>query len=131
MDRLGSEHVFIVHGEDGLDEFSTTAGTRVTELKSGDMLTKTYTTEKVGFEGASPADLAGGDSIENASIINGILAGEKGPNRDISILNAGLAIVAAGKETSIADGIATAQQSIDSGAALAKFEALVNFSAEA
>ncbi|MEI7435680.1 MAG: anthranilate phosphoribosyltransferase [bacterium] len=113
--RLGSRRVFVVHGHDGMDEITTTARTRVSELHSGRI--KTYDLDPLEFfdELASPADLAGGVPTENAGIIRRILAGEKGPRRNIVCLNAAAGLVAGGKAETLHAGLKLAEAALDSG----------------
>jgi anthranilate phosphoribosyltransferase len=127
LKELGTVRAFVVHGEDGLDELSTTGPSRVAELKDGRIRTGTVTPEEFGLPRAALADLRGGSAVDNAEIIRRILAGERGPKRDIVVLNAGAAIAAGGKAASIADGLALATQSIDSGAARERLDRLVAF----
>jgi anthranilate phosphoribosyltransferase len=131
LKELGTVRAFVVHGDDGLDELTTTGESRVAELKDGWMRTYTLRPEDVGLPRAALADLQGGGAADNAEIIRRILAGERGPKRDIVLLNAGAAIAAGGKAPDIAAGIAVAQQAIDSGAAREKLERLVEFSQSA
>lgn len=126
--QLGSEHIFIVHGEDGLDEFTLCAPTRLTELIQGKITTRTVSPEDFGFQRAARSELVGGDKIENARILKEILSGKTGPRRDVAVLNAALAIFCGGRAYSIESGIQLAQQSIDSGLALEKLHQLVAFS---
>lgn len=127
---LGAKRAFVVHGHDGLDEISVCAPTRISELKNG--LIRTYDIRPEQFFGtlADSADLKGGSPAENAAITLGILKGAKGPRRDIVLLNAAAALVAAGKATEFQDGIRLAETSIDGGPALAKLEALIRFTRE-
>lgn len=127
---LGTKRAFIVHGHDGLDEISVCAPTRISELK--DDLIRTYNITPEHFFGgkANPKDLAGGDSEENAEITRKILAGEKGPKRNVVVLNASAALVAAGKAKDFKEGISLAQTSIDSGAAALKLEKLARYTQE-
>lgn len=124
LNNLGTKHAFVVRGEDGLDEITLTTETRVTELKDGSIKTYHITPEEFGFDRCAPEDLTGGESTENAEIILKIFNGEKGPKRDIVLLNSAAAICAAGKVGSIAEGIAVAHGAIDSGEALEKLEQL-------
>lgn len=123
--NLGSEHAFVVRGEDGLDEITLTTETKVTELKSGTLRTYRIKPEDFGFKRCRPEDLKGGDPEKNAEIILGILKGKKGPQQDIVLLNAAAAIAAGGMANSIEEGIAAARGSIDSGAALEKLNKLM------
>ncbi|HAO92394.1 MAG TPA: anthranilate phosphoribosyltransferase [Deltaproteobacteria bacterium] len=118
--NLGSVHAFVVRGEDGLDEITLTKETRVTELKDGNIKTYHIKPEDFGFERCAPEALKGGDPGENARIIMDVLEGRKGPARDVVLLNSAAAITAGGKAGTIAEGIALAHGSIDSGAALEK-----------
>ncbi|MBI4949982.1 MAG: anthranilate phosphoribosyltransferase [Deltaproteobacteria bacterium] len=118
--NLGSVHAFVVRGEDGLDEITLTKETRVTELKDGNIKTYHIKPEDFGFERCAPEALKGGDPGENARIITDVLEGRKGPARDVVLLNSAAAITAGGKAGTIAEGIALAHGSIDSGAALEK-----------
>lgn len=126
--KLGSIHAFVVRGEDGLDEITLTAETRVTELKDSSIRTYHIKPEDFGFERCRPKDLKGGDPDENAETILGVLKGKKGPAREIVILNAAAAITAAGISRSIAEGVAAARGAIDSGEALGKLEKLKEIS---
>ena len=124
LKNLGTQHAFVVHGNDGLDEITTTTTTRVSELANGDVKTYTLDPTTFGIPKAEPASLLGGTPEENAEITSNILKGEKGPQRDIVLLNAAAAIVAGGKAGSIETGLELAANSIDSGSALDKLEAL-------
>ncbi|MBI5894232.1 MAG: anthranilate phosphoribosyltransferase, partial [Deltaproteobacteria bacterium] len=115
---------FIVHGEDGLDEITLTASTKVTELKKGQIKTYHIKPEDFGFERCKPEDLKGGDPEENAKIILDIFKGKKSPKRDVVILNSAFAIIAGGLAKTIKEGIAIARGAIDSGAALEKLNKL-------
>ena len=130
LKELGSEHIFIIHGEDGLDEFSICAHTRITELVDGTVKTRQLSPEELGFQRARRSDLSGGDSKVNAEILKQILDGEAGPKRDVAVLNAGLAIACSGKVDSIETGISHANKAIDSGRARGKLDELVKFSSE-
>jgi len=121
---LGAERALVIHGEDGMDEISLCATTQISEVKDGTIRTFTLTPEAVGFRRASLEDLRGGPPEENAKISVGILQGERGPRRDIVLLNAGAALVAAGIAETIKDGVARAAESIDSGSAYGKLEAV-------
>jgi len=128
LQNLGSEHALVVHGEDGLDEATTTAATFVAELKAGKVETYTINPGDFSIDMAKPDDLKGEDASCNAKIALSILGGEKGPKRDIVILNSALAIYAANAAGSIEEGVKKAQESIDSGAAKKKLELLVEAS---
>lgn len=125
---LGCEHGFVVHGTDGLDEISTTADTLVWEIRRGEVVPRTLTPEQFGVGRASLAELAGGDPAENARIARSVLEGEKGPRRDVVLVNAAAALVAAGSAEDFVSAMELAARSIDSGAALARLESLKAFS---
>ena len=124
---LGAKSAFVVHGHDGLDEISVCAPTRVSQLEN-DMI-RTYDIYPEQYFGrlAEPDQMAGGDPEENAAITRMILTGEKGPKRDVVLLNTAAALVACQKAADLKTGITQAEQAIDSGAALAKLEALVAY----
>ena len=124
LNNLGCQHAFVVHGDDGLDDITTTTTTRVSELRNGVVETYTLDPTTLGIPRAEAEALLGSTPEENAKIIINILNGEKGPKRDIIVLNAGAAIVAGGKAGSLEAGIELASESIDSGAALARLEGL-------
>jgi len=124
--NLDSIHCMIVHGEDELDEITTTGKTFVCELKDGKVTEYTISPEDFGIKKSNPEDLKGGTPEINAKIALDILKGENGAKRDISILNSGAAIYVAGKAESLLDGIGKAKESIDSGEALKKLEILIN-----
>jgi anthranilate phosphoribosyltransferase len=127
LKELGTTRAFVVHGEDGLDELSTTGPSRVAELKDGQIRSYTVQPEEFGLPRARIADLQGGSAADNAEIIRRILAGERGPKRDIVVLNASAAIAAGGKAADLAQGIAAAAEALDSGAAREKLARLVEF----
>lgn len=124
LNNLGAEHAYVVHSDDGLDEFTVTAPTQVAEVRAGRVRAFRIDPEAVGLPIASLEDLQGGDHKKNAAIVLAILQGETGPKRDVALLNAGAALVVAGRAVDLREGIALAARSIDSGAALGKLEAL-------
>ncbi len=124
---LGLTRALVVHGSDGLDEITVTGPTRIAEVRNGTVRSYEVTPEQFGFARSPMASLIGGDAVENAAIIRAILSGEKSPKRDVVLLNAAAALVAASRADSIADAIPLAAKSLDSGAASAKLEALVTF----
>ena len=126
--NLGSERVWVVHGSDGIDEITTTGPTQVVELKDGDIRSFEVTPEDAGLARAAPADLKGGDGAENAQRMLSILDGEQGALRDIVTLNAGAALILAGRAADLAEGVSLAQQSIDSGKARETLAELVAIS---
>jgi anthranilate phosphoribosyltransferase len=127
LKELGTARAFVVHGEDGLDELSTTGPSRVAELKDDQIRSYTVQPEDFGLPRVNLTDLKGGSAADNAEIIRRILAGEQGPKRDIVVLNAGAAIAAGGRAADIAAGIALAARAIDSGAARDRLARLVEF----
>jgi len=127
LSMLGTHRALVVHGLDGLDEITITGPTRIAEVREGSVRTYEVTPEEFGMKRAQLEDISGGDAAANAAIIRGILAGKKSPKRDVVLLNAAAALVAAGKVEHLADAVPLAAQSIDSGAAAAKLETLVKF----
>ncbi len=128
LGQLGSKGAFVVHGHGGLDELTTTGPNRVSRLQAGQVATETLDPADLGFARANPADLAGGTAEENAEITRNILAGrERGARRDVVVLNSAAALVAAGKATDLVGGIELANESIDSGAALAVLDEFIAF----
>jgi anthranilate phosphoribosyltransferase len=125
---LGSERAWVVHGADGLDEISTTGYTKVSECRAGSVSTFYVHPGDFGVPKAAPADLRGGDAADNAVIAKAVLAGEKGPARDIVVLNAAAALLIAGHSPTVRDGIARASEAIDKGAARAALEGLIEIS---
>lgn len=126
--NLGTTHALVVHGDDGLDEITTTSATFVAEVDKEALKTYEIIPEEFGFKRAKLSDLAGGSVSVNAGILLEVLNGKPGPKRDIVVLNAGAAIYAADKAKSIKDAIALAEKSIDSKKALEKLQLLKNFS---
>jgi len=129
LGELGGERALVVHGEDGLDEITTTARTHAALLDAGAVSTLSIDPEALGIERVAPAALAGGDAVENARIARAILAGEPGPKRDIVVLNAAAALFVAEAAADLRAGIELARKSIDSGAAAGRLERLVRATA--
>lgn len=127
MKDLGSDHVWVVHGE-GLDEITTTGNTIVAELKNGVVSTFEINPSDLGIEIVTMDALKGGDANHNAEALRAILNGAKNAYRDITLLNAAASLVVAGHADNLELGLAKAAFSIDSGAALARLEALVTTS---
>ncbi len=123
--NLGSEHAWVVHGSDGLDEITTTGPTRVAELKDGTITEFEVTPEDAGLPKATLDDLKGGDATVNAAAIRDVLAGEPGAFRDIVLLNAGAALIVGGKAADLTDGVTRAAHAIDTGAAARALDKLV------
>ena len=126
--ELGTVRAFVVHGADNLDEISNTGASRVSEVREGAVRTYVVQPEDFGMARASIKDLAGGDREQNAEIIRAVLGGEPGPRRDIVLMNAAAALVAGARARDLKDGVAVAAQSIDSGGARGKLDALVTLS---
>ena len=126
--ELGTVRAFVVHGADNLDEISNTGESRVSEVREGAVRTYVVRPEDFGMARASIKDLAGGDREQNAEIIRAVLGGEPGPRRDIVLMNAAAALVAGARARDLKDGVAVAAQSIDSGGARGKLDALVTLS---
>ena len=125
---LGIRHAMVVHGEDGFDEISISAPTKVAEIKDGGIFEYTITPEQFGLPLAEKEEVVGGSPEENALITQGILDGTiRDAKRNIVLLNAGCALYVVGQAGSIGDGVALAAEMIDSGAALAKLEELKQF----
>ncbi len=127
LSMLGLHRALVVHGLDGLDEITITGATRVAEARDGSVRTYEVDPEEFGMKRGTLADISGGDAAENAAIVREVLSGKKSPRRDVVLLNSAAALVAAGRVDHVADGIPLAAQSIDSGAAAAKLEALASF----
>ena len=125
LNNLGSEHVWVVHGHDGLDEMTTTGATRVAELKGGMVKTFEVTPADAGLLPARLSDLVGGDAATNAAAIRDVLANKKGPFRDIVLLNTAAALVVADKAEGLSQGVDIAAAAIQSGAAQTALERLI------
>ncbi len=126
--NLGSTAVWVVHGEDGLDEITTTAATRVAELRDGRIREFSITPEDAGLPYARPEALKGGDPAHNAAALRALLDGAPGAYRDIVLLNAAAALIVAGKAPDLRAGVAMAAEALDSGAAKATLNKLVTLS---
>jgi anthranilate phosphoribosyltransferase len=125
---LGADHAFVVHGLDGLDEVSTTGPTLVYEVTPSRFDKHMWTPADFGVPRATIEDLAGGDRDQNCKIAARVLAGEPGPKRDIVLVNASVALLAAGRSADLQAAMTAAADSIDSGAARRKVEMLAAFS---
>ncbi|HEV3233500.1 MAG TPA: anthranilate phosphoribosyltransferase [Candidatus Dormibacteraeota bacterium] len=117
LKELGHERALVFCGSDGLDELSVAAPSRVWELRDGEIREYDIDGASLGLAVAQPGDLKGGDAAANAVILNAILDGETGSRRDVVLLNAAAALVAAGAADDLPQGIEKARASIDSGAA--------------
>jgi anthranilate phosphoribosyltransferase len=128
LSQLGTGHSFVVHGlisnTAGLDEISTIGATDVYEVWTGRVKKHVWMPEDFGIRRASLGELAGGDAVENAAMIVGILAGNSGARRDIAVVNAAAALLACGRATELRDAVEVAADSIDSGRAAAVLEKL-------
>ena len=127
LGELGCEAAYVVHSHDGLDELTTSSPNRVSHLSGGRVATFELDTDELGLQKASRKTLQGGDSQENAQMLRAILSGDDaGPRRDVVLLNAAAALsTESGK---LAAGLNEARQSLASGAALAKLDALAMIS---
>ena len=130
LKALGSEAAWVAHGSDGLDEITTSGPTHIAALEKGAVRTFEINPEDIGIEKAKPEMLRGGDAESNAAALKGVLKGNKGPYRDIAVLNAAAALVVAGKAKDIKEGAAIAVKSIDSGEAEGRLERLIKVSNE-
>jgi anthranilate phosphoribosyltransferase len=128
--ELGAKRAFVVHGLDGIDEISLSDETEVADVQGSSVKRYRVAPEDFGVARSPREPLAGGDAAANARIIRRILEGEPGPRRDFVRLNASAALVAAGRAADFKEGARLAAQFIDSGAALAKLDALIAFSRE-
>ncbi|HJM61136.1 MAG TPA: anthranilate phosphoribosyltransferase [Alphaproteobacteria bacterium] len=132
LGKLGSSRVWVVHGDDGMDELTTTASSQVAELRDGNVSTFSVTPEDAGLSRAAAAALKGGDPNENAAALRAVLDGEVGAYRDIVLLNAAAALVVAERAADLAEGVAQAMAAVDGGKArevLAKLVDITNGSA--
>lgn len=130
LKRLGTREAFVVCGEVTFDEISICGPTMISHLMEGNVRTFPMTPEEYGFKRADPMEIKGGNAEENASIIRKILNGEKGPKREMVLLNAAAAFAAAGLDRDFKGGIERAADSIDSGKAKEKLNALIDFTQE-
>ena len=128
LQNLGATHAMVVHGEDGLDEMTTTGTTYVSELADGVVRNYEVTPEDAGLERAATADLVGGDASVNATALSALLDGKKGAYRDIVVLNAAAALKVAGHADTLQAGARQAEAAIDGGKARAALDALVTAS---
>ena len=128
LKNLGSRHVYVVCGADGLDEITTTAETSVAELRDGRIETYRLKPEDLGVARSTREDLTVGSASESAVVIRSVLEREKGPARDIVVVNAAAAIAAGGRARDLAEGVAMAKESVDAGAAAGALVKLVEIS---
>jgi anthranilate phosphoribosyltransferase len=130
LKNLGARRAWIVHGDDGVDEISITSSTRVAELKDGTVKTYTIRPEDFELKCGTMADIRGGNARQNAEIVRQVLAGQKGPRRDMVVLNAGAGLHVGEKVKDIRDGVRAAQEAIDTGRAAERLEQLVRMTNE-
>lgn len=131
LGELGSQEAMVVHGLDGLDEISICRETRVSHLKGGRVETYTLHPGDLGFQLAPPASIRGGDVETNGEILLRVLQGERGPRRDVVVLNAAAALLVGGLAENLPGGVQLARHSLDSGQAYRKLEGLQEFSRRA
>ena len=125
LQRLGAEYAFVYYGEDGLDEITTTGPSFIYRLRDGEITHAEFTPEDFGVPRARGEDLLGGTIQDNVAITRAILAGEQGPKRDIAVVNAAPAIVVAGLASGFEEAVVKAVESIDSGAAAAVLDRVI------
>ncbi len=128
--ELGCEHALLVASDDGLDELSTSGPTHMVELRGGELSTHVLTAEEVGLPAAPQSAVAAGTPERNAAIAREVLAGDSGPERDLTVLNAGAAIHVGGLADTIEQGVRRAEDAVDSGAAADVLERYVARSLE-
>jgi anthranilate phosphoribosyltransferase len=128
LGRLGVKHALVVHGCEGLDELSLSGPSMVHELEDGSASEYTVAPEEFGLMLAPLEAVRGGSAEENATKVRAVLAGEPGALRDIVVLNAAAALVAADVAAGMAEGVRAAQEAIDSGSAKARLESFVEMS---
>jgi len=127
LGNIGAKRAFVVHGLEGLDEISISGPTQISELRNGKIRTYKIFSSKLGIKKTPLSAIKGQGAKENARAVLSVLKGQKGPKRDALILNAGYALVAAGKARNIKQGMAQAAESIDSAAAITKLKQLKEF----
>lgn len=128
LNMLGRKRAIVVSGSDGMDEASLAGQNSFVLLDNGDLIPFTLTAEDVGLTVAPPSAIRGGDAKENAAIIYSVLRGQRGPHFDTVVFNAGIGLFANGQANTIQDGVELAKDSILSGRALQKLEAVIAFS---
>ena len=125
LKNLGADHVWVVHGSDGLDEITLTGPTFVAELHKGTIRSFEVTPEDAGLGRAHGDALKGGDAEANALSLRAVLEGKPSAFRDVALLNAAAALIVAGKATDLKEGVAIGTQALDTGAALGKLKHLI------
>lgn len=129
--QLGSAHAWVVHGEDGLDEITTTGKTFVAEVKKGEITEFTIEPEMAGLARSSFDQLRGGDPLHNAKAITEVMNGKASPFRDIVLVNAAASLIVAGKSVDLRDGVEKAGYLVDSGKAKASMDQWISFTQKA
>ena len=127
LQRLGTRQAFVVCGEGTIDEISICGTTKVSHLRNDNLKSYEMTPEEFGMNRADPEAIKGGNARDNARIIKEILKGQQGPRRDVVLLNSAAAFVASGMDNSLHEGLERAAESIDSGQAFEKLDALASF----
>ncbi len=125
LQRLGATYAFVFHGEDGLDEITTAGPTYIYRLRQGEITHAEFTPEDFGVDRAPLSSLQGGSAAANAAILRSVLAGETGPRRDVTVINAAPALVVAGLAEGFTEGVELARRTIDDGRALATLDRVV------
>ena len=125
LGRLGSEAAWVVHGSDGSDEITTTGPTYVAELRGSQIRTFEVTPEDAGLPRAKIEDLKGGDAERNAAAVRAMVGGEKGPYRDVVLMNAAAGLIVADKVQNLKDGVTMAAAAIGSGAAKKTLDTMI------
>jgi anthranilate phosphoribosyltransferase len=128
LQRLGCRHVLVTHGEDGLDEISISDRTTIWEVTEKSFSNYTVAPEDFGFRRAHMDDIRGGTATENAAVLRNVLEGEKGPRRDVVLLNGAAALVAGDLCKNLTEGVELARETIDSGRAIEKLEKFIQVS---
>jgi anthranilate phosphoribosyltransferase len=131
LQALGAERAMVFHGDDGLDELTTTTTSTVHELFGGEIHSRTIDPAEFGLVRSEPSQLAGGDALSNARAVHAVLAGEAGAHRDIALLNAAAALLVAGSSHDFHAALDAARQSVDDGAAARALDTLVRVSGDA
>lgn len=127
LGKLGTDQALVVCGEGVYDEISICSPTRISHLKEGQVQNFTISPEQYGFDRAAPETIQGGNAEQNAAIIRDILDGQRGPRRDMVLLNGAAAFVASGLDSDFEGGIERARDSIDSGKAKDRLDSLIQF----
>ncbi len=128
LNGLGCEHALVIHGEDGIDEFTITGQTHICEVNKGEINCYYVKPEDLGLRKNGASSLKGGNAQENANLLRQILNGDKVPQRDVVLLNAAAALVAGNKASGLAEGVRLAAEIIDNGSARKKLEQMIKVS---